>query len=135
MRHAPDEHPFQAGVEVAIVNRGYSESVTLTVRKVAKVLKTGNFRLEGSDQQYAASCWNKNDPDPQWFAHSTGNSGYSYRTRLEPLTDKLKAEAASSDRKKKFREIAETLSRARLDDVTEAQIAILQELLTQTARP
>ena len=47
------DHPFQPGVDVALVARYYYDnSVSYRLAKVAKVYKTGRFVLEGNKRQY-----------------------------------------------------------------------------------
>jgi hypothetical protein len=131
MSYKPDEHPFQAGLEVASVHRPtYSDRVSIEVKKVAKVLKNGNFQLEGSPQQYRASCitWSSG---AEWTAHATGSSFYRQDLHIELLTDKLREESAASTRREKFRKLVEKLSRARMAAVTDAQVATLAALLAE----
>jgi hypothetical protein len=131
MSYKPDEHPFQAGLEVALVFRSsYGDRVRFEIKKVAKVLKNGNFRLEGSPQQYRANCstWSSG---AVWTARPTGPSSYQQVSRIELLTDKLREEAAASTRREKFRNLVEKLRGAGMAAVTEAQVATLAALLAE----
>lgn len=124
-------HPFQPGVEVALVDRyQWGGGVSYRTAKVAKVHKTGNFTLDGDTrQQYRAHEW-----DSEWIATKTGGSGYERGPRIEMITDNLIAEARNSNRRAKFRNAVEHLSRLRDADVTDEQLAHVEILVAQLGK-
>lgn len=122
-------HPFQIGVEVALVTRNYT-GVSYSIHKVAKVHKSGRFCLEGSPQQYRPE--NGRWGGEGWSATATGS--HSSYSKIELITDKLREEAASTKRRSKFKNIVYNIDRDahRLsENVTDAHIADLYRIYAE----
>lgn len=91
-----------------------------SVKKIAKVYKSGNFVVEGSTQQW----------DPRYGTHAnrTGRDSFSsYRTDLVPLTDAVRAEMEQAKKYaaavKVVQDEAERLQKVARGRVVEATIA------------
>ena len=66
------EHPFQPGVEVAVLSGHNHQNFKLA--KVARVYKTDKFVLEGDAQRWKArQSWRD---DRRWYAEPTGRTWY-----------------------------------------------------------
>lgn len=126
----PTDHPFQPGVEVAIVTRNYN-GTSYSLSKVAKVYKNGNFVLEGNNQQYRASRgWLDSE---RWEATATGSS-YGAHARVELVTDKLREEVTATIRKNHFKNVIYALNREAIelsDRATDAHIGDLRRIYAE----
>ncbi len=123
-------HPFQIGVEVALVTRNYT-GTSYSIHKVAKVHKSGRFCLEGSQQQYRPQKDRWGDSSG-WSATATGS--HSAYSKVELITDKLRAEAAATKRQNRFKNVVYNLDRnARhlAEHVTDAHIADLERIYAE----
>lgn len=125
-------HPFQPGVEVAIVKRSDWGGTSYSCAKVAKVHKTGRFVLEGSNQQYCAQngMWG----DIGWKGHATGGSPYQHSRRVELITDKLREEVENTDRCNRYLRVVEKFDVRRKNfskRATDAQIADLERIYAE----
>lgn len=91
----------QVGAEVIEVYSGsFGRRRYGATRKIAKVLKTGNFKIEDSDQQYRPwSTYTR--------AFRTGNGRYG-SSSLSLLTDELTAEMAAEAQFLRARKIVES---------------------------
>lgn len=96
------EHPFQAGVDVALVTRS-KVLVAFSIVKIGKVYRTGRFILEGETHQWTPSL----NAAGEWIATDGGTS----RVNIEMVSDRLLAEVATSDRLSQFRRIQGDLAR------------------------
>lgn len=123
-------HPFQAGVEVALVTRNYT-GTSYSIHKVAKVHKSGRFCLEGTQQQYRPEkdIWGDSGG---WTATATG-SHLAY-SKVELITDKLRAECAATKRQNRFKNVVYNLDRDTrhlAERVTDAHIADLERIYAE----
>jgi hypothetical protein len=105
----PIDHPFQPGVEVAIVSRSFNGDVSYRKAVVAKVHKNGNFTLEGGEgRQYRP--WSTAWINPrQWVGRPTGANRSS--AGIELLTDELQEQAEATQRRHEFRKLVDRLDR------------------------
>jgi hypothetical protein len=124
---SPIDHPFQPGVEVAIVSRGFGGDVSYRNAIVAKVHKNGNFTLnDGANQQYRpwATAW----ANPRrWTARPTGE--ITSNPTIELLTDELQKQVDATNRRNEFRDLVKRLDRVQLSDVAQAQLEQLRALV------
>ncbi len=102
-----EPHPFQPGVEVALVTRSRYSGVSYTVEKVEKLHKTGRFVLESSTRQFRP--YKRGD---QWCAGMRSDS-WGTSQEVELITDKLKAEVEKTKLEKRFQSAVDRLMRIR----------------------
>jgi len=121
-------HPFQPGVEVALVTYprwgGYP---TFTRATVAKVRKDGRFILDNGPQQYRP--YHNTFYIDKWEGKPTGDNIYA--ATVEIITQKLLDEVNAGKRKRAFQNAVEKLSRLRDKDVTAEQLAIVEAIVAQ----
>jgi len=125
-----EQHPFQAGVEVALVTRNNGDT-RFTLGRVEKVHKTGRFVIVGSSQQYRAG---KDTYSKMWQGRQSGGSSFYGRTYVELVTDELRQEAANTLRRARFLDTVFTFDKYRrkyAERVTDAQLADLLRILTE----
>lgn len=111
-----NEHPFQPGVEVALVTyQRYGNGMSFKRAKVAKVHKSGRFVLEGSTQQYRAyrDYWGNG-----WEGIATGNS--LYLDKVELITPSLLERVEETKRRRAWYDTFHKFERhARIDPTPE----------------
>ena len=105
------EHPFQPGVEVAVLSGHNHQNFKLA--KVARVYKTGKFVLEGDAQQWKArQSWRD---DRRWCAEPTGQSTWSRHVAQVVLNDETfqTEHATEAERLAKVRRANSALAKVR----------------------
>lgn len=127
-----EPHPFQPGVEVAVMS-AYDDG-RFTKTKVAKIYKNGNFVLEAENyktQQWKASSRKWSVEDEIWEANPTTRDHWSrYKPTVRLWDARLIAELKKAQAKTRLLKRARTaVSRVRdfhTESMTEWQIEALE---------
>lgn len=110
------DHAFQPGVVVAVISGGWGVPRPAK-RIVSKVHKTGNFRLEGSEQQWRVSFGKDT-------AHQAGENGWRGST-LEIWSAKHDEMLDSAARHDQWRDAVGKVTKSKVDPTPEMVSAIL----------
>lgn len=113
------DHEFQAGVEVALMSGGWGIERP-TKRVVAKVYKTGNFLLEGSDQQWRVGF-------SKGTARHAGESGWRGST-LEIWTSKHDEMLGAAARYDQWQDALRKIVKTKVDPTPE-MISAIQDVV------
>lgn len=113
-------HPFQAGVTVALLTSGWGKPRPVK-RVVAKVHKNGNFILEGNPEQ-----WKPYGTD---WAVRTGRNTWD-RDSLQVWTVEHDEMLKASDRFIQWRRAVEKITNTKVADPTPEMISAIQDVVT-----
>lgn len=136
------ESPFVAGLEVVVIrNYRFGAGLTYTRGRIAKVHKGGNFRLEGSEQQYRPRL-SGFGTGTGWSAYLTGDQKYAaWWVSIDIMTPAFEQKIAACARSVEYQDLATTIerhSRLRELEVTQAQLDAARALvaaLESTEKP
>lgn len=128
--------PFIPGARVAIlVQNGWRAPASFKRGLVAKVLKSGNFTLEGSPQQWrpyppSSSGWEK-----WWHANATGASGASLRIWDETTDADITNKNLTAIRHRRFEAAKSVIDREPFSELITDDVVEKMEAVASAIKP